>query len=286
MPEADKCIIDNFGGFGHPYSYCVKPPNEMVPSNGFRKSYNLDQTGQVLGGIFSYIEYLTIDGNIGTARECKDSNGVGLIGNRYVLKTNVKCTEINSRGEKTGNEPTLHKYVNNVSDGSSFLTGGRPLPDATGVIPATFASATKIGDNVFGLLTSFSGKTKPYCMEASLKCHIIDNQGNKGYRGFSPNVHFSIDDIKNLPREFFNGENKPNIPNTANIEEDFKNINNETNDIAKNIIEQNIDKLQNFSDFDNLLNSINFQDDFLVKTYYLALSAIMIIIIFKILYKK
>lgn len=286
MPEADKCIIDDFGGFAHPYSYCVKPPDEMVPTNGFTKSFELNQTGQVLGGIFNYIEYLTINGDIGTAKDCEDLDGVGLIGNRYVLKTNVKCTEINSRGEKTGNEPILHKYVNNVSDGSSFLTGGRPLSDVTGVIPSTFSSATKIGTNVLDLVTSFSGRTKPYCMEASLKCHIIDNKGNKGYKGPSPEVHFSIDDIDKIPKELFNGENKPKIPDTENIEEDFKNINNETNNIAKNIIEQNIDKLQNFSDFDNLLNSINFQDEFLVKTYYIGLSAIMIIIIFKILYKK
>lgn len=283
MPEADKCIIDDFGGFAHPYSYCVKPPDKMVPTNNFKKSYGLDQTGEVLGGIFNYIEYLTINGDIGTAKDCEDSNGVGLIGNRYVLKTNVECTEINSRGEKTGNEPILHKYVNNVSDGSSFLTGGRPLPDVTGVIPSTFSSATKIGTNVLDLVTSFSGRTKPYCMEASLKCHIIDNKGNKGYKGFSPKVHFSIDDINKIPREFFDGKNKPN---TENIEEDFKNISSETNYISKNIIEQNIDKLQNFSDFDNLLKTINFQDEFLVKTYYIALSAIMIIIIFKILYKK
>lgn len=283
--DSNKCIIDGFGGYQHPYNYCIKPPDEMVTMEK-STGLNLNNTARTIGGIFNYIEYLTINGDKGTAQECQDSSGTGLIGNRYVLKTNITCQPV-INGIISGDEQPLHKYINNVSDGASFLSGNRPIPSATGVIPSTFSSASKMGDNIYGLLTSFTGNTKPYCVAAELKCHIIDGNDNaNSYKGFSPSVYFSLDDIKKLPADFFKDNSKPD---TTPPRASFQNIDSQNVDsqnIGQNIVNQNIDKLQNLSDIDTLLNSLNFEDELLIKMYYVGFSILLIIIIFKLLYKK
>ena len=281
---ASKCIIDGFAGSPHPYNYCVKPSSEMVKSSDMKGHGNLsmDNVGKVLNGMFGYVDYLTLDADRGTAKECKTNEGVGLIGNRYVLKTNIKCQAVDNEGKTIAGDHYLHKYINNVADGASFLSGGRPIPDANGLIPATLGSATKIGGNVMDLMTSFSGETKPYCMKAQVKCHLIDNNvKSDSYKGDSPEAHFSLEDLRNIPEEFFKDDKKPTIPT---ITQGFNNIDNTINE---NIINHNLDKIQNYSDSDsdNLLNSFNFEDELLVKTYYIGFSLLMMLIIFKLLHK-
>jgi hypothetical protein len=306
MGESQKCVVDELFGFQHPYTFCVKPSDKMVDSNTFnRGGWKLDNTAKVFGGIFNYVEYLVSDPNKGTSEQCL-YQGKGVIGNKYVLKTNIECTPVDIFGKIiaiSGETPYLHKYINNITDGSSFLTGGQSNADLTGVIPSAFYSATKIGSNIKDLGDSFLGKVKPYCMKASVKCHLVDYdsegiRGPRNYGGNSPQVYFSIDDLKRIKPENFSA-GAIIIPTiSGEIVDTFDNIqpiNSSINDI---IIEQNMDKIQNLSELDKLLNSINsinadkmlnsinFEDELLVKIYYVGFSIFLIIIIIKLVFKK
>ena len=214
MGESQKCVVDEVFGFQHPYSFCVKPSDKMVNTGSFdRGGLLLNNTAKVLGGMFNYVDYLVTNPDVGTAEQCK-YNGRGVIGNKYVLKTNIECTPVDSTGKiitTPGSTPYLHRYINNISTGASFLTGGQTNKDTTGLIPSTFSSTTKIGENIYDLITSFTGRTKPYCMKASVNCHIIDYnikgiRGPRNYSGTSPDVYFAIDQLKDLtPDDFPNG---------------------------------------------------------------------------------
>jgi hypothetical protein len=298
MGDSQQCVVDELFGFQHPYTYCIKPSDKMVDTNTFNKGgWTLDNTAKVFGGMFNYIDYLVADPNIGTSEQCL-YQGKGVIGNKYVLKTNIECTPVDSTGKiitVSGETPYLHKYINNITDGSSFLTGGQSNADLTGVIPSAFYSATKIGYNITDLVSSFTGKVKPYCMKTSVKCHLVDydNEGVKGprnYSGNSPEVYFGIDDLKRLkPDNFSNGAItipttisgnlvQPNLDKFDNITPTNVNI----NDI---ILKQNMDKIQNLSTVDKVLNSVNFEDELLVKIYYVGISLILILLVLKLVFK-
>jgi hypothetical protein len=298
MGDSQQCVVDELFGFQHPYTYCIKPSDKMVDTKTFNKGgWTLDNTAKVFGGMFNYIDYLVADPNIGTSEQCL-YQGKGVIGNKYVLKTNIECTPVDSTGKiitVSGETPYLHKYINNITDGSSFLTGGQSNADLTGVIPSAFYSATKIGYNITDLVSSFTGKVKPYCMKTSVKCHLVDynNEGVRGprnYSGNSPEVYFGIDDLKRLkPDNFSNGAItipttisgslvQPNLDKFDNITPTNVNI----NDI---ILKQNMDKIQNLSTVDKVLNSVNFEDELLVKIYYVGISLILILLVLKLVFK-
>ena len=312
MGESQKCVVDEVFGFQHPYSFCVKPSEKMVNTGSFdRGGLLLNNTAKVLGGMFNYVDYLVTNPDVGTAEQCK-YNGRGVIGNKYVLKTNIECTPVDSTGKiitTPGSTPYLHRYINNISTGASFLTGGQTNKDTTGLIPSTFSSTTKIGENIYDLITSFTGRTKPYCMKASVNCHIIDYnirgiRGPRNYNGSSPDVYFAIDQLKDLtPNDFPNGAiTVPTVTEPVSIpppnSETFNNMDSTFMSVTDNIIKQNMDKIQNLSDLDKVLNSINFdnvlnldntlkfEDELLVKTYYVGFSILLILIILKLVFKK
>ena len=303
MSESQKCVVDELFGFQHNYAFCVKPSDKMVNTKNFNSGgWKLDNTAAVFGGMFNYVDYLVSDANKATAEQCL-YNGQGVIGNKYVLKTNIECTPVDNLGNiitLSGETPYIHKYINNITDGSSFLTGGQSNSDLTGVIPSAFYSATKIGSNVIDMVNSFNGSTKPYCMKASVKCHLIDYnmdgvRGTRNYSGDSPSVYFALDDLKRIKAEnFSHGEltiptmRTPPPPTTMTTE---KFDNNELT-INDNIIKQNMDKIQNLSNIDKIVNSINiekviqFEDELLVKIYYVGFSIFLILLILKLVLKK
>jgi hypothetical protein len=298
MGDSQKCVVDELFGFQHPYTYCIKPSDKMVDTNTFNKGgWTLDNTAKVFGGMFNYIDYLVADPNIGTSEQCL-YQGKGVIGNKYVLKTNIECTPVDSTGKiitVSGETPYLHKYINNITDGSSFLTGGQSNADLTGVIPSAFNSATKIGYNITDLVSSFTGKVKPYCMKTSVKCHLVDynNEGVRGprnYSGNSPEVYFGIDDLKRLkPDNFSNGAITIPITISGNLVQPnldkFDNITPTNVNINDIILKQNMDKIQNLSTVDKVLNSVNFEDELLVKIYYVGISLILILLVLKLVFK-
>ena len=303
MSESQKCVVDEVFGFQHNYPFCVKPSDKMVDTASFnRGGWTLDNTAKVFGGIYNYVDYLVSDADKATAEQCL-YNGKGAIGNKYVLKTNIECTPVNSLGNiitPSGETPYLHKYINNITDGSSFLTGGQSNQDLTGVIPSAFYSATNIGTSIVDLVSSFAGSTKPYCMKASVKCHLVDYnmqgvRGTRNYDGDSPSVYFALDDLRRIKLENIStGEiTIPTMqappPPSNSTPETFDN--NEAT-ISNNIIKQNMDKIQNFSDIDKILESINidkvlkFEDELLVKMFYAGFSIFLILIILKLVFKK
>jgi len=313
MSDSQKCIVDEIFGFQHNYPFCVKPSDKMVDTSTFNRGglTSLDNTAKVFGGMFNYVNYLVSDADKGTAQECLYNNK-GVVGNKYVLKTNIQCTPVDSLGNiitPSGETPYIHKYINNITDGSSFLTGGQSNAHLTGVVPSAFYSLNNVATNVIDLVSSFTGSTKPYCMKASVKCHLIDYnmygvRGTRNYSGNSPSVYFSIDDLKRIKAEnLSNGAitiptiqtpPPPSTPTTENYD------NNEPN-ISDNIIKQNIDKIQylsnidkiqNSSEIDKMLESINidkvvkFEDELLVKMFYVGFSIFLILIILKLVFKK
>ena len=146
-------------------------------------------------------------------------------------------------------------------------------------------------------------------MKASVNCHIIDYnikgiRGPRNYSGTSPDVYFAIDQLKDLtPDDFPNGAiTVPTVTEPVSIppsnSETFNNMDSTFMSVTDNIIKQNMDKIQNLSDLDKVLNSINFEnvlnldntlkfeDELLVKTYYVGFSILLILIILKLVFKK
>uniref|UniRef100_A0A6C0D3W8 Uncharacterized protein n=1 Tax=viral metagenome TaxID=1070528 RepID=A0A6C0D3W8_9ZZZZ len=290
-PNPNICISDKPLGIQHPYSYCVKPSDEMVPTNFTQGGLSMKNTGAVLSGLFSYIDYLTLDATPGTADVCKDNSGNGIIGNKYFLKTNIKCRAIDEAGATISGEHYLHKYIDNASTIGGLITGGRPQNDVNGLIPSTFASAGKIGGNVMDIMTAFSGDTNPYCMKVSMRCHVINSENEAAnYKGFSPDAYLSLDDIRDIKDESLFEPRKPIIPaiQEETTTEEFTTITPDANinNIINNIIYQNSDKIQSITELEKAINQINFQDEFLIKTYYVGFSILLIIIIFKLINKK
>jgi hypothetical protein len=312
MSDSQKCIVDEIFGFQHNYPFCVKPSDKMVDTSTFNRGglTSLDNTAKVFGGMFNYVDYLVSDADKGTAQECLYNNK-GVVGNKYVLKTNIECTPVDSLGNiitPSGETPYLHKYINNITDGSSFLTGGQSNEHLTGVVPSAFYSLNNVATNIIDLVSSFTGSTKPYCMKASVKCHIIDYnmygvRGTRNYSGNSPSVYFSIDDLKRIKAEnLSNGAitiptiQTPPPPSTSTTttgsSPTTENYDNNEATISDNIIKQNMDKIQNFSDIDKMLESINidkvlkFEDELLVKMFYVGFSIFLILILLKLVFKK
>jgi hypothetical protein len=264
--QGSKCVVTTKFGIRHPYAYCVKPSGKMVGTQFTDDKYS---------------DYITVKADKGTRDECRansDNTGQGIVGNKYVLKTNIACRVIDSTGTISG-ENVLHKYIDNTTTLGSFLSGGEPQEEANGLLPSTFASAGKIGYNVVDVISAFAAESKPYCMKANLNCHIIDSKEKENtYKGPSSDVYLSVKDIKNLDSSSFSGS-KPVIPPIAKGRLGFANL-------IDNIISENNDKIQGLSEFENALNTINFQDELLVKTYYIGFSIFLIILIFKLINKK
>ena len=278
---AEQCVVTTKFGIAHPYAYCVKPSGKMVGTEFTDDKFSMKNTEKVLGGLWNYVDYITIKADKGTRDECRkywNNVGPGIVGNKYVLKTNIPCRVIDSTGTISG-ENVVHKYIDNTTTLGEFLAGGEPQEEANGLLPSTFASAGKIGGNVVDVISAFSAESKPYCMRAVLNCHIINSkEREKTYKGWSPEVYITVNDLKQLDRSSFWGDNKPIIPPLPK-RQGFSNI-------IDNIISENNDKIQGLSEVENILNTINFQDELLVKTYYIGFSIFLIILIFKLINKK
>ena len=193
VDETNKCIIDSFGGKGHPYSYCIKNTDDISQNAPKANPAGLDRTGAYVGAILDYGEGLICSPELSVKNECK-----AILGNRYILRTGQECQEVDvSDGVPTGEIRELSKYINNESDGSSILTGGAATT-CKGIIPSTLGSVSKI--NAFGILGAFVGPTTPYCMQAQVKCHLIDNKlSSNSFTGFTKagETYLNICDLYN-----------------------------------------------------------------------------------------
>ena len=77
----EKCVFNNFGGKGHPYSYCIKTVDDMVPDKTSNK-WGTDLTAEYVSGIINYGDGLICNPEMSIKNEhCK-----GILGNRYVIR--------------------------------------------------------------------------------------------------------------------------------------------------------------------------------------------------------
>jgi hypothetical protein len=309
ITDKQRCVIDAMGGKTHNYRYCIKPPPTDYMTKGGPLS--MVNVGRVFYELGNYVDYLLIKPDSATREECIEyTSNKPLLGNKYVLKTGLKCIPVNPNTNKTicnaDNTPmekTMYKYINNVSDGSNFLTGGGENKGGNGLIQSIAGNIGTLGTNIVGVATSFSQESKPYCMEAQVSCHIVSGPGSSSnYSGPSEatGLFFSLADLRTMkPDAFANGQ-KPGVPRNEQIIKScisgstFSNMDNNIdntiedniNIINKNIINQNSDKLIYNSNIEDFIDNINFNDTNLVKTYYLGLSLLMLLIMFKILYRN
>jgi hypothetical protein len=312
--DSNRCVIDAMGGTTHNYSFCIRPPpTDYMTAGG---PLSMTNVGRVFNELSKYVDYLIIKPDTATRDDCYQIRAnradKPVLGNKYVLKTGLKCIPIDPSTKKTICNPAdntpieknLYKYINNVSDGSNFLTGGGSNAGGNGLLPAIAGNIGTLATNIVGVATSFAQESKPYCMEAKMSCHVVSGEDSvKNYSGPSPDgLFFSLADLRDMKADTFASEYKPGIPNDNEITRScisgstFRNINENTdgediiNIINKNIINQNGDKLiysSNIEDWMNVANiGVDFNDSTLVKTYYLGLSLLMILIMFKILYGK
>jgi len=306
--DKQRCVIDAMGGTTHNYRFCIKPPpTDYMNSGG---ALSMQNVGKVFYELGNYVDYLLIRPDSATRGKCIEyTSDKPLLGNKYVLKTGLKCIPVNPANNKTICNPddtpmekTLHKYINNISDGSNFLTGGGENKGGNGLIQSIAGNIGTLGTNIIGVATSFVQESKPYCMEAKVSCHIVSGpSSNANYSGPSDSgIFFSLADLREMKADAFANGQKPGIPRNEqiikncisgssfrNIETNIEtNIEDNINIINKNIINQNIDKLIYHSNIEDFIDNINFNDSTLVKTYYLGLSLLMLLIMFKILYRN
>jgi len=311
ITDKRRCVIDAMGGTTHNYRYCIRPPptDYMTPGGAL----SMTNVGRVFNELGKYVDYLLIRPDSATFEECiEHTSNKPLLGNKYVLKTALKCIPVNPSNNKTicnasDNTPmekTLHKYINNVSDGSNFLTGGGENKGGNGLIQSVAGNIGTLGTNIVDVATSFAQESKPYCMEAQVSCHIIsgpDSEDNYSGPSDATGLFFSLDDLRKMKADNFANGNKPYIPRQTDIVKScisgstFRNINDNNNKknneniiniLNQNIINQNSDKFIYPSNIDDFIDTINFNDSALVKTYYLGLSLLMLLIMFKMLYGK
>ena len=314
--DNQRCVIDAMGGTTHNYRYCIKPPPTNYMTAGGPVS--MTNVGRVFNELTKYVDYLIVKPDSATRDDCYQQKPTGeyvpVLGNRYVLKTGLKCIPVNpftgkticNPADNTPIEKDLYKYINNVSDGSNFITGGGSNAGGNGLLPAIAGNIGTLATNIVGVAGSFSQESKPYCMETQMSCHIVSGEDSVyNYSGPSPSgIFFSLADLREMKADDFAYNIKPIIPNDNAVIRNcisgsqFTNMNEKTdnedediiNIINKNIIDQNSDKLiysSNIEDWMNIANiGVDFNDSAPVKTYYLGLSLLMILIMFKILYGK
>lgn len=271
---ADKCVVDSLGGNNHPYRYCIKPLNQMIDGdriNDKSRGFNMVGVSQSIGALTNYTTALVGDPSNSIADECK-----GILGNRYLLKTGVKC----SNGEY------VHKYINNVEDYNPIVgrVGGK-----LGIIPAALNSAMRI--NVGGLVDALTGDAYPKCKRVKVPCHVVDEtDDSNSYSGPSNWVHITEDDFNKLrDKRILHSDGTINEKSDIDLgytpNENFENLYESINSYLKQ--HPYLSKVNAEDPLHLKYKKISaFNDDPLVNIYYILLSLFLLYLVFKIINKK
>tara|TARA_B100001093_G_scaffold516426_2_gene595169 strand:- start:570 stop:1367 length:798 start_codon:yes stop_codon:yes gene_type:complete len=261
--DSNKCIVSDFGGHAHPYGYCVKPMEQMIDWGKYNSgsSMNLNALQAYAGGAINYATSLVSDPTNALAYECLQK-----LGNKYLLKTNSKCSNGNY----------IHKYINNMQF-YNIITQ-RPSTGNDGIIPAAVGSATKI--NALGIFEAIVGESIPECVKVQVPCHLVySNEPEKNYFGYSPQVYITKDDYNKIKSE---GMEITLIEDFTNINNDINNNDNDNNNnYNDNNNNDNDNDLEIFSKYNNIIN-----DNILINTYLLLITLFLMYLIFKLLNKK
>ena len=272
----EDCVVD--APIEHPYSWCVKPAigegDTMVDSTVEPEPMGFRQTTEYVGGVFNYASGLVLPPGKAIRDECKKTNEIspdnygsertseyigGRIGNKYVLKTGTDCMH-------NGNLVPRYKYINNMAGPNS------------GFIPAAMGSALKI--NGIGIITALMGESTPKCSKVKLKCHVVKKTGRdtaQPYFDNSTEVYIPDDELEDIRYN--------DAGDIVACSEGFENL-------YESIAQYLNDNKEYFATM-NILNSkvnsdvgIAFNNQTLVKMYYLSLSLLMAYIMFKFINKN
>lgn len=264
-----RCIVDDFGGENHPYSYCIKPLEQMIDYDKIRRqsgAFNMVGITEGAQGIVNYATALVSDPRNAIANECQAK-----LGNRYVLKSKLKCKNMNEN---------VHTYINNIID-YNFIT--QREDSSIGIIPATLGTAMNI--NGQPLVTALYDDPEQNCIKVNLPCHLVDkNDPANNYSGDVTDVPITVRQYDELVSI---GKINPTSEQIA-FRESLKNENNEgyTNlhESIHNYLNQNPELLPLKKEDSN--NSDNLDEELLFNLYYLFLSIFILFLVFKIINKK
>lgn len=274
----EKCIVDNFGGSKHPYGYCIKPLEEMIDYDKIRResgSFNMVGIEEGTAGIVNYATALVSDPRNALAEECK-----GMLGNKYVLKSQMKCKNM---------DENVHSYINNVVE-NNVLTGRKD--HTLGIIPATIGSALSI--NGAPLIRAMYEDPNQDCIKVTLPCHMIfSKKPENNYTGPVNDVPISVADYDRLI-------DTDDINPTAQQKAFRENIRREAetesytnlHETIYGYLNENPQLLNKNTDVDDpddnqiTEEKVDDDNDVLSNLYYLMLSIFLLYLVFKLMSKK
>lgn len=257
-----ECVVD--APIEHPYSWCVKPAigegDTIIDPNIPANSMGSDKTEELVRGTFILTSALVLSPGEAMRDVCKDTNdSSGKIGNKYVLKTGTECMH-------NGSLVPRYKYINNMAAPTS------------GLIPAAMGSALKI--NGMGILNALMGESTPKCSKVKLKCHVVKKTGRdtaQPYFDNSTEVYIPDDELEDIR---YNDAGDI-VAGSESFENLYESIAQYLNDNKEYFATMNILNSKVNSDV-----GIAFNNQSLVKMYYLSLSLLMAYIMFKFINKN
>ena len=264
-----RCIVDDTGEVKHPYAYCIKPLDQMIDYEKIRKrSSATNMVGVTEGaqGLVNYATALVSDPRNAIANDC-----TGQWGNKYVLRSKIKCKNM---------DENIHTYINNVVD-YNYLTERED--EAIGIIPATISSAVKI--NGLPLINALYEEPQQDCIKVKLPCHLIDKNNHlNNYSGYVEDVPIKVSQYDELEAT---GRIEP-TPEQRAFRENLRDQNSEGYSNLYESIYNYLDNNPNLLPSQNfeINKNSNFDKDLLFNLYYLFLSVFLLFLLFKIIHKK
>ena len=220
--------------------------NIRTPSEiGMTSDGTISALTKDIDGLISYVTLLVE----GTGKASATGNPLG---NKFFLNTGAKCKDISNND----NIVDRYIYINNVPEGNiPFISQGLGVnfSEFKGLIPGAMGNLNSL--NPFSLLQSFLSGSVPDCQPLTMQ--TIDNNNNK-----SSETHYvTLVDIRNMDPCSF--QNKTNPITNDKCKETFQNVN------------SNI----------HYTNTLQLPNDITTQLYFLALAAIVIYIIYKLMKK-
>ena len=264
----NKCVSQNT--ISHPYSYCIKPTDEML-GNAKSNKYGFDRTLATASGLITYATGLFSDNKV-ISRECK-----GILGNKYVLETGVTC----KNGEQR------HAYINNTGC-TNMLTGRKS--GGCGSIPAALGSASKI--NGTGILKAFTGEATPDCVKVKMKCHIVDPKTKNLHSSYdgsnfdSGYVNISKDEIADIQQHDDDAIKCVKDSSQLNGIDDIKNIHQCFTNMYEEVDKYLKDNPNSYSLDSKNEKPNNDNNDNIINAYYVVLSMFLLFLVYKLQFKK
>lgn len=272
------------------YSYAdkIKKPTDVlsdyINSDGIVEITDKDDfkgLEQTVGAMVSYMVLNTEGKGTGKVNVLKD--GVSNLGNKFFLKTYLKCKDISSK-----KEVDRHIYINNIPSGRYKLTGGAKT-DLKGLIPGIVSNLESF--NPFDAISELLGSSTPDCVK--IKLETIDNTGIST----NEEAYITLDDLKEMKKydmhltrereeEQFNdecmdnwskGKNECNSPYQRTVSD----TKSKPGDTFLNRLFQ--------SDSSNLTSSYSSESNDIVpvyEIYYGAVSILLMYIIYRLVYNR